>query len=85
MASHSVSGEGLLSSCQMTHPDERIGGGGWEGTTDGVNLELSDFNQPRSTAFWYSEHFFLKKEKLFLYSLEGHSHTHTFKIYSNSL
>lgn len=64
---------------------ELVVGAGRMDTTDGVNLELSDLNQPRSTAFWYSEHFFLKQEKLFFYSLEGHSHTHTFKIYSNSL
>lgn len=62
--------------------------------TESVHLELSDLNQPKSMAFWYSGQFFLKKEKknLFFFSLEGHSlslpppFTHTqFKVYSSYL
>lgn len=37
--------------------------GGKKDTTDCVNLELSDLNQPRSIAFWYPEQFFFKKKR----------------------
>lgn len=75
MASHSVSGEGLLSSCQMTQSDERIGGK--KGYYTWCEFGALRSQSTHINSFLVSEHFFLKKEKLFLYSLEAiHIHIH---------